>query len=247
MLTTERHDATLVLRLNRPARRNALGHEMIAGLDRGLEEADNDPSVRAVVIAAAPPAFCAGSDLKELGALTVAGMCRHEAETARVARRIGYIGKPVIAAVEGFALGGGFILAASCDVVVSATDTRWHLPEVQNGWLPPWGLQALTARVGPVRARWLTWGAEPIDGLRAASIGLVDHIAEPGQAFARALAIAMSFWNLPAGAVASTKRYFEPMVMEDSERQDALAGRTFAADCADPVAQAVLSRFAVRS
>ena len=247
MLAIERQGAVLILRLDRPERRNALGEEMIARLEEGLRNADENDAIRSIVLAAAPPAFCAGSDLKELGALSISGMCKHELETARVARQIGFIGKPVIAAVEGFALGGGFILAASCDIVVSASDTRWHLPEVQNGWIPPWGLQALAARVGPVKARLLTWGGEAIDGTRAEAIGLADYVTEPGSAFDRAIVVAEALAKLPAGAIASTKRYFEPLVLADAERQDELATRIFAADCNDPVAQQVLARFGTRA
>lgn len=137
-------------------------------------------------------------------------MRRHEADTAAIARRIGVLGKPVIAAVEGFALGGGFILAASCDVVVTAENTRWHLPEVPNGWLPPWGLGALVARVGPTKARLLTWGAEPIDGTEALRLGVADYGAPAGEALARAIALAEKLAALPREAVASTKRFFEP-------------------------------------
>ena len=69
-----------------------------------------------------------------------------------MARLLGFLRKPVIASVEGFALGGGFILAISCDLVVSADTARWHLPEVPIGWLTPWGLNALISRVGRGRS-----------------------------------------------------------------------------------------------
>ena len=150
-IRTEISGGVAVVTLNKPARRNALGTESMAGLRAALVRLSADPACRAVVLTGAPPAFCSGSDLKELGALSVPGMCAHEAETAMVARQIGLSPLPVVAAVEGFALGGGMILALSCDVVVTARGTRWNLPEVQNGWLPPWGLQALLARDGNIR------------------------------------------------------------------------------------------------
>ena len=120
MINATRDGAVMRLTLDRPQRRNALGTVGIQALDAALAAADRDDAVRVIVLTGAPPAFCAGSDLKELGGLSIAAMCEHEAITAAVARRIALLAKPVVCAVEGYALGGGFILAVSCDVVVTA-------------------------------------------------------------------------------------------------------------------------------
>lgn len=239
--------AVAVLTLNRPERRNALGVHSMQALHAALHAADQDTDVRTIVLTGAPPAFCAGSDLKELGGLSVPDMCAHEAATAAVARGIGMISKPVVAAVEGFALGGGFILAACCDAVVTASNARWHLPEVPNGWTPPWGLGALVARVGPVRARLLTWAAEPIDGVEAHRLGVADELADAGQALTRATALAQSLAKLPPDAVRSVKRFFEPFASSDGERLDHVASRLFAHDCDSAAAKATLSRFTVKA
>ncbi|WP_208626063.1 enoyl-CoA hydratase/isomerase family protein [Paraburkholderia susongensis] len=235
------------LTLNRPERRNALDGDSIAKLEQALLQADRDPGVRAIVLSGAPPAFCSGSDLKELAMMSIQEMCDSESETARVARSIVALSKPVIAAVEGFALGGGFVLAISCDIVVSASNVRWHLPEVPNGWLPPWGLQALLARVGPVRARLLTWAAEAMNGVEAHRLGIADYLSEPGDADQTALALADRLAALPPDAVASTKRFFEPFVSLDGERLDKLASRHFAGNCEGGAAQNIFSKFKVKS
>jgi enoyl-CoA hydratase/carnithine racemase len=232
--------------LDRPERRNALGTELIQQLEEALDAAEHDASVCAVVLSAAPPAFCAGSDLKELGALSVTQMCEHERETARVARGIAALSKPVIASVEGYALGGGFILAISCDVVVTATNARWHLPEVSNGWLPPWGLQALLVRVGPVKARFLTWGFDPIDGTEAHRIGVADYVAAPGAVDDLSLSLGARMAALPAPSVRSCKRFYEPFVTLDGERLDRQATEHFAANCQAPIARATLEKFKVK-
>ena len=246
MVKSEMAGAVAIVTLDRATRRNALGTESTRALSAALRAADTNEAVRAIVLAGAAPAFCAGSDLKELGGLSIPQMCDHEAETAAVARGIGFLSKPVVAAVEGYALGGGFILAVSCDVVVSAENARWHLAEVTNGWLPVWGLQALTARVGPVRARLLTWGAEPIDGREALRLGVADAVAPAGDALARATALAEGLAKLPPEAVASAKRFFEPFVMAEAERLDAVSSRMFARDCESSAAKATLSRFTVQ-
>ena len=100
---------------------------------------DADPEIAAIVLTGEAP----GSRRKRPEIhrpLSLEEMCRFEAETGDMARLIGFVRKPVVAAVEGFALGGGFILAVSCDLVVSSDSARWHLPEVPIGWLTPWGL-----------------------------------------------------------------------------------------------------------
>lgn len=245
MLQTERQDAVAIITINRPERRNAMGTEIMRGLSDALREFEQADDVAAMVLTGAAPAFCAGSDLKELAGLSIPEMCRHEADTASIARSIGYGSKPVVAAVEGFALGGGFLLAASCDVVVSASNARWHLPEAPNGWLPPWGLAALVARTGPVRARRLTWADKPIDGIEAGRIGLADEVVEPGQAREHAVRIAASLTKIPREAIASTKRFFELFIMGDAERLDEMASREFAINCTAPASQATFKRFKV--
>lgn len=236
-----------VVTIDRPQRRNALGSELMAQLGSALASTERDNNVRSIVLTGTSPAFCAGSDLKELAGLSIAEMCHHESVTAAFARAMGYRAKPVIAAVEGYALGGGFILAASCDIVVSASNARWHLPEAPNGWLPPWGLMALIARVGPVRARRLTWGAKPIDAVEAERIGLVDDLAEPGTALAHAIQVARDLAAVPPEAIASTKRFFEPFIMADAERLDEVASREFALNCESPSSRKTFERFTVKS
>lgn len=247
MIKLKLQGAVAIVTIDRPQRRNALGSELMAQLGAALAEAEHNADVRSIVLTGTPPAFCAGSDLKELAGLSIAEMCHHEAVTAAFARAMGYRTKPVIAAVEGYALGGGFILAASCDVVVSASNARWHLPEAPNGWLPPWGLMALIARVGPVKARRLTWGAKPIDAVEAQRIGLVDDLAEPGSALSHAIEVATDLAAVPPEAIASTKRFFEPFIMADAERLDEVASREFALNCESPSSKKTFERFTVKS
>lgn len=247
MIAVHSAGAVAVVTLNRPERRNALGTEGMRALATTLAAADEDGRTGAIVLTGASPAFCAGSDLKELGGLSIAEMCSHEADTAAVARAIAHLSKPVLAAVEGFALGGGFILATSCDVVVTASNARWHLPEVSNGWLPPWGLQTLITRVGPVRARLLTWGAAPIDGTEAHRLGVADEVAAPSEALNRAIALAQALAALPRDAARSVKEFFEPFAAGAGQALDHAASRTFARNCESSAARRTLDRFAVRS
>lgn len=247
-LLEERVDgAVAVLTINRPERRNALGDALVAELGSRLRALDNDSAIGACVLTGAAPGFCAGSDLKELGAMDLREMCEHESRTAAFCRDLANLGKPIVAAVEGFALGGGFVLAASCDVVVSARSARWNLPEVEIGWIPPWGLETLINRVGVSRARLLTWGGRPFDGGEAHRLGIADYLADDGKARQAAIDVARNVARLPREAVASTKLYFTARNGRDREGGDLLASRLFREDCRYPVAQATLKKFGVRA
>ncbi|MEO0385455.1 MAG: enoyl-CoA hydratase/isomerase family protein [Pseudomonadota bacterium] len=243
----ENRDGYAVVTMNKPQRRNALGTQSITELQSALNDRAADEACRAIVLTGAPPAFCAGSDLKELGGLSVPGMSAHEELTARVARQMAYLPVPIIAAVEGYALGGGFILATSCDVVVTGASTKWAMPEVKNGWLPPWGLQTLIARTGSVKARLITWGTEEIDGSEALRLGIADSIAPDGQVLEKAREMAERLAALPATSVRSTKRFFEGAVTGASEQMDAEASRLFASDCEGEAAKALLAKFTVQA
>src|SRR3984957_16580471 len=246
-LRTEQAGEIAVFTIDRPARRNALGQQLIEELFAEFNRADRDPATRVIVLTGSAPGFCAGSDLKELAGMDLAAMGVHEARTAALARSIALMNKPVVGGVEGFALGGGCVLAVSCDVVVSEPSGRWHLPEVAVGGIPPWGIQALVARVGPVTARRLVWGAAPFDGREAHRLGVADYLAEPGEtARNAALRVATGLAALPAQAVASTKQFFAPLVSGHGESLDAWANRLFLADCGHPAAKATLNRFGVR-
>lgn len=246
MLIRQQQGSVAILTIDRPQRRNALGSGLMQAFEAALDDLDGDASVNAIVVAAKPPGFCAGSDLKELATMDVAGMCKHEDETARIVRRMGYLEKPIVAAVSGFALGGGVGLAVGCDLIVTHPECRWHMPEVPNGWLPPWALAALTARVGAVTARRLVWGGEPINGSEALCLGLVDYLVPTDAVDREALEVATRLAQLPPVAVAATKRFFAPLINGGAEASDALANRIFAENCRDATARATLQKFGVR-
>ncbi|WP_449287785.1 enoyl-CoA hydratase/isomerase family protein [Marinobacter salarius] len=246
MIKLEKKDRVATVTLDRTERRNALNTVMVQELDRALAELDRDEAIGAVVLTGAAPSFCAGSDLKELGKMNLVEMAEHEAETASVARHIGLLDTPVIAAVEGAAFGGGFILACCCDLVVTSAEARWNLAEVPNGWLPPWGLQALVSRVGAVTARRLTWGHEVLSGEDAQRLGVADYLAANNDAVTQAQELAARIAALPAPAVASTKQFFSPLINGAAEVTDALANRVFIDNCKHDTAKATLSKFGVK-
>ena len=245
MLNEKKEGSIAILTIDRPTRRNSICVELVERLRAALRRCDADTAIAAVVLAGSPPGFCAGTHLKGLATDGLGGVAGHEVDSAALAREIALLDKPVVAAVNGFALGGGFVLAASCDVVVTSRAARWHLPEVTIGWIPPWGLETLIARVGPVAARRLTWGGEAFDGAEAHRIGIADYLVD-GDALHEALAVAGRLAALPPPAVAATKRYFSLAAARNGEAGDAIANRMFIENCGHEVAKATLKKFGVK-
>ena len=239
-------DGIATLTILRPARRNSMDRGLVEAMRAALLRLDGASEIAAIVLSGADPGFCAGSDLGFIGKLDTTAMARFEQECADLGRLIGFISKPVIAAVEGFAIGGGFTLATCCDIVVAAKGSRWSLPEVPIGWLTPWGLKSLIARVGLVRARNLCFCLEPLSGIEAQGIGVADYVSEDGGALVLATEIARKISALPMPAVAATKRLFSAHLMQDAEAIDFEANRLFVENCREPVARATLAKFAAK-
>ena len=229
-------DDVAVVTLNRPAQRNAMSALLVEELIDVLLHLDSGDAARAVLLAGSGTGFCAGSDLVGLACMTDEAREAFEARSGRLARLIPRLSVPVVAAVHGFAVGGGLTLAAACDVVVSDADAKWSLPEVPIGLYPAWGLHAVEDRVGRPAARRLAWGCEMLDGAAAFRLGLADHLSEAA-AITDALAVATALARLPKAQSAAVKRYFA--APDRAAMADAAALRLFmestgtkeAADC----------------
>ncbi|MEV8566931.1 enoyl-CoA hydratase-related protein [Streptomyces sp. NPDC051322] len=198
------HVAELVL--DRPKAMNAVSTAMARSITAACEALSADASARTVVLTSTHDrAFCVGADLKERNSLTDAELVRQR-PTARAA----YTGvlelpMPTIAAVHGFALGGGFELALACDVIVADATAVVGLPEVSVGVIPGGGgTQLLPRRVGAARAAELVFTARRVAATEARELGLVDILAEDARARALELAAAMAA-NSPVGLRAAKR------------------------------------------
>ena len=216
MLERRRVEAVQILALDREAQRNALNLEVTRALAATLTEISTDKGVNAVVLAGNGTGFCSGSDVREMAHGSPEERMAIAREKAALVRMIADIPVPVVAAVHGFALGGGFMLAAACDYVVTARDARWRLPEVGIGFFPPWGIDSLVARVGVARARVLVLGHEMLDGRRAMELGLADLCVEPEHINEEALRAAQRLAALPREPVSTVKRFFASLAFVDS-------------------------------
>jgi enoyl-CoA hydratase len=172
-----REDSVLWLTLNRPERLNAVSRPLYEALTAALAAADDDPSVRCIVLTGAGRAFCAGADLKAhaAGALPEDERRRYARAAQHANRALQRGARPVIAAVNGPAVGAGLELALSCDFIVAAADARLRFPELALGTFVGGGvLHTLPQRVGLARARELLLLGDFFTGDHAAAIGLAN-------------------------------------------------------------------------
>lgn len=182
-----------ILTINRPDKLNALNSETIAELNRALLGLESDSNVRVVIITGSGnKAFVAGADISEFAHFSVeqgAELSRKGHET--LFNLVENLSKPVIAAVNGFALGGGLELAMSCHIRVASANAKMGLPEVSLGVIPGYGgTQRLPMLVGRGRANQMMFTAEMVDGNAAAQIGLVNKCVDQESLKAECMAIA---------------------------------------------------------
>ena len=194
-LLLEVADRVATVTINRPDKLNALNAAVIAELDRMFTALAADPDVGAIILTGAGRAFVAGADIVEVaaGAASPAGLEAIAAFGSAVFTRIERLNKPVIAAVNGFALGGGCELALACHVRIASTQAKFGLPETKLGLIPGYGgTQRLPRLVGQGRALEMIFTGDMVDAPRAVAIGLANSVVEPPLLLeaARALALA---------------------------------------------------------
>lgn len=208
-LLTHTLGQTLVMTLNGPATRNSLSTQVYAAGVESLNMAESSPDVRAVVLTGAGGHFCSGGDVQrlrhnrqhDLAAQSDAVQAFHEWVLALRA-----FPKPVVAAVEGHAAGGGVSLALACDLIVAASDARFSLSYMRVGLSPDGGIsEALAQAIGRRRTFAALALAETHDATQWAQWGLVQQLSEPGHALNDAVALADRLAAQPAGALASLK------------------------------------------
>lgn len=208
MLLHERQGATVLLTLNQPQRRNALAVVMRQQLADAFDQIEADRTIRAVVITGSGTSFCAGGDLSDMNVADFTAGRERFRLTVRLVTAIIAGSKPVIAAVEGWAVGAGLALALCCDTIVAAADARFMAGFGKVGLVADFGLlHTLPARIGEGRARQMLIHGDHIDAGRAEAIGLIDHVCPPGEALTHALAMASKLADAAPLPIGLTKSY----------------------------------------
>ena len=198
-----------VLSMNRPDKFNCISTRLLAGLARGLEEAEADDNVRVVLVRANGPHFCTGADLDEVRSHSRTESALHEfiGEGHAVMRRLEQSDLPVIAAVRGYCLAGGLELMMCADVVIAADDARMGCQHVRYGLVPGWGgTQRLPRLVGLRRALDLMYSGRWLEAREAFDWGLVNRVVKSAELETEALTYARELSNRNPEGIAAMKR-----------------------------------------
>jgi enoyl-CoA hydratase/carnithine racemase len=206
LVQVETDQAVATIRLNRPPM-NALSAALQADLASAVAQVQADQAVRAVVIYGGEKLFAAGADIKELSEAGYVQISRHIAGLQGVLDAVAAISKPVIAAITGYALGGGLELALCADFRVVGESARLGQPEILLGLIPgAGGTQRLPRLIGPARAKDLVFSGRFVGAAEALSIGLADKVVPDEGVHAAARELAASYVDGPAVAIAAAKR-----------------------------------------
>jgi enoyl-CoA hydratase len=203
-ILVERRDAVGLITLNRPKALNALNNDLIAELNQALDGFDADPEIGASVITGSEKAFAAGADVKQMAAMDFSAA--YDSDFIAAWARIADKRKPIIAAVAGFALGGGCELAMMCDIIIAAENARFGQPEINLGTLPgAGGTQRLVRAVGKSKAMDMILTGRMMDAEEAERSGLVTRVVPAGQLVDEAVKLAAAIASKSRPAVRMAK------------------------------------------
>ena len=190
-LLVEKENGIAIVKINNPQSLNALNSTILGELDTLFTELENDSSISVIILTGEGKAFVAGADITEMSSMDAAEGKAFGEKGAKVFRKIELLSKPVIAAVNGYALGGGCELAMCCDIRIASAKAKFGQPEVGLGITPGFsGTQRLPRLVGMGKAKELIFTAEAINADEACRIGIVNSVAEPEELMNTAVAMA---------------------------------------------------------
>ncbi len=218
-----RHGAVAVITLNRPQARNALNRALLASLHEHLRAAVDDDGVRVIVLTGNGPAFCAGADLKEAldtppGPEGFWLQYERSGQSLELHRLLPRLPKPVIAAVNGFALGGGCGVAMSCDLVIASDQATFGYPEVAQGLVAAMVMVSLSRIVNRRQAMDLLLTGRHLTSQEALDVGLINRVAPHGDLLAQAIAYADEVARHSASALRMTKALYHNVAELDLDR-----------------------------
>lgn len=211
LMLCETRDGVQTLTLNRPDKLNALNFALTQALIDALKAADSNPDVRVVVVTGAGRAFCAGADTREFATLTPDNQDLVEQRAALTTELQGLgkrMSKPVIAAVNGFAMGGGAGLALSCDLALASPDARFGYPEVKHGIVAAIVMAGLVEHVGRKAAFELVATGRTLHAKEAQALGLINRVVPAERLLEETQQLARALAAHPVNAMRATKQIF---------------------------------------
>ena len=225
----EKNDGIAFVTINRPEALNALNSTVISELELVIAEIEKDADLRAMILTGEGRSFVAGADIGEQYPLDVASGRKWGQRGSALMRRIEKLEIPTIAAVNGFALGGGCELAMSCDIILASEKAKFGQPEVGLGITPGFsGTQRLPRRVGIAKAKELIYSGKVIGAAEAEKIGLVNAVYAPEELMNGAIAMAKSFMANAPIAVKYSKACIDRGMDMDIDNGIALENELFA-------------------
>jgi len=224
-------DGVSLLQLNRPQKKNALNAELRSELKHALEQIARDPAIRAVVLTGGHEFFCAGADISEIQeSLSAEAAYQHAREFQLLFDRVEALPQPVIAAVAGFALGGGCELALASDFRIASQGARFGLPEIKIGAFPGGGgTQRLPRLIGAAKAKEMIFTGEPIAAEEALSLGLVHKVVPKEALIEEAKNFAAQLASLPRLALQASKTLINRSLEMDLASGLEMEARSFGA------------------
>lgn len=201
------HGSAAIITFNRPAVLNAMNTETVQELGAAMSELEQNPQVRVIILTGAGRAFIAGADISEISSKTPAQAREYSELGQRVMHLIQNLKQPVIAAVNGFALGGGTEVVLSCDISIASEQAKFGLPEATLGVIPGWGGTQRAARlIGTAKAKELIFTGEIIDARRAFEIGLISRVVPHEQLMVVVMGLAQKIGECGPLALSVTKK-----------------------------------------
>jgi enoyl-CoA hydratase len=233
-LTLERKERVGIIRLNRPQALNALCDALIAELNHAFDALEADNAIGAIVLTGSDKAFAAGADIKEMKDRGFIDVLTADFIT-KGWERVAHCRKPVIAAVAGYALGGGCEIAMMCDIIIAADNAKFGQPEITIGTIPgAGGTQRLARAIGKAKAMDLVLSGRMMDAAEAERSGLVARVVAPDKLMDEALALAdkIARHSLPVVLMAkeSVNRAFETSLAEGIKFERRIFHATFATE-----------------
>ena len=204
-LIVETHESVRLIRLNRPQALNALNAQLMGELSAALDEAEHDAGIHCIVLTGSERAFAAGADIKEMATKSYADVYGEDFITKNW-EKASQIRKPIIAAVAGYALGGGCEVAMMCDFIIAADTAKFGQPEITIGVSPgAGGTQRLTRFIGKAKAMDMVLTGRMMDAAEAERVGLVSRVVPADKLIDEALAAAKTIAGMSLNAVMLTK------------------------------------------
>lgn len=238
---TEQSATILRIQLNRPTKKNAMTSSMYSTLADLFNSAANNDQVDVVLWHGAGDSFCAGNDLEDFLKNPPA---EGESPQTRLMEALLNFGKPIVAAVQGMAIGGGTTMLTHCDFVYAGESARFQMPFVNLGLVPEFGSSfSIPARIGYIRAAELILLGQPFDASRAAELGIVTHVIPDEKLLITATETAQKLAQKPAGALQASKRLMKRSTHQQIEDAIRAEMEEFASRVRSAEAKEVMTAF----